>query len=126
MPVTRKKTETALKATDYTTILSLSGRGALRALTWVDLDDPLAQTDTLRVTVDGDVLFDAGKDLAGVEELDLLASIVQNAIVVTTDATIRSLQRVPFHQTLLIEYKRAAAGTNGIEVITVFELKSWF
>ena len=123
MTVLRKEAKTGLKGTDYTEIFEILGRGALRSIRWEDKDAPLAQTDALRVTIDGDVIFDAGKDVESAEELDLLGCMLQNAIVVTTDATIRSLQRIPFHHKLKVEYKRAAAGTNGLDITTLFEIK---
>lgn len=123
MAVTRVDRKTGLQETSWTTVLQVDGRGALRNLRWND-PDAEAGNDEIRVTIDGDVMFTGAKNLAAVEELDLIQSMLQNTIVVNTDEGVRSRQRLPFHRVLLIEYKRAAAGASGINVTTHFEIKS--
>jgi len=126
MPSLRKATKTALKATDYATILEVNDRGALRGIYWSD-PDTLTQNETLRITIDGDVVLDAAKDTPNTAEyLNLVKSILSNTIVNTTDEPTITSQKTPFHSSLKIEYKRAAAGTTGLSVTVLYSVKEYF
>jgi len=121
----RKTANTGLKATAYTTILNLSGRGSLRAIYWTDPDN-LSQNETLRITIDGEVVLDGTRDVPNSWEfLNLTKSIITNTPTTTTDEGVQTEQRIPFHDSCKIEYKRAAAGTTGLSITTVHELKTF-
>ena len=127
MPVLRKQTKSALKATTLTKILEVEGRGALRGIRCADPDN-LSQNERLQITIDGDIIFNkTDYDIPQAAEiLDLVQTFLKGDTTATTDAKLISDQRVPFHKSLKIEYLRAAAGTTGLTIDLLIELKSWF
>jgi len=126
MTVLRKIAKTGLKATDYTTILEVTDRGNLRGIYWTDPDNA-SQNETLRITIDGDIVLDAAKDVPNTwEYLNIIKSIITSAITTTTDEDVQSTQKVPFHHSLKIEYKRASAGSTGLSLTCVWSQKDYF
>jgi len=126
MPSLRKTTKTTLKATDYTTILEVNDRGALRGIYWTDPDNA-TQNETLRITIDGDIVLDGTRDIPNTwEYLNLAKSILSNTPTVTTDEGVISTQKISFHTSLKIEYKRAAAGTTGLSITIVYTNREYF
>jgi hypothetical protein len=125
MAVLRKSAQTGLKATSYTQLLKVQGRGALRSIYWTDPDNA-TQTETLRITVDGDVVLDGGKDVPNTWEfLGLIKSVMANTPTAITDDHVIDTQRIPFHDSLLVEYKRAATQTTGLSITITYENKCW-
>lgn len=126
MATLRKTAKTGLKATAYTEILNLQGRGALRGIYWVDVDNA-SQNETLRIKIDGETVLDAAKDLSNSAEfLNLLTSIASNTLLATTDEHVQSEQKIPFHDSCIVEYKRAAAQSTGLSITFAYTLKDYF
>jgi len=126
MATTRVIRATGLKATTFEQVASkIIGKGALRGIRIRDADG-LTQDEFLRITIDGSYVLDGsnGADIVGTQELILTDSILANDIIVDPGAVVKATQRIPFHHELFIEYKRASAGTSGLDITILFELKS--
>jgi len=127
MASTEISRQTGLKATTWTTAIEIIGRGSLRGLGWQDADTQ-AGNEEIRMTIDGTVTLTVAKNVGAMEYFDLVQSIITDAVVnvasATDSETLRTVQRIPFHRQLKIEYKRASAGTNGLSITTFYEIKA--
>ena len=112
---------TALKATAWATIVSVTGEGELRAIGWVDPDD-LTQNEHLRVTIDDVVLFTVASGVPNYTEyLNLVAIMLDQSYIGMDKAAMPLVPPFPFTRNLKVEYYRDAAGTTGLSIRVLYE-----
>jgi len=125
MAMTRVYRGTGLKSTDLVELLNVVGRGALTSIMFNDVDDH-AGVDFIKIVIDGVTVladtngynFTAANNIMGLQE-----SIVTNTPAVTTDEAAKNLQRIPYHRSLIISYKRTTAGATGASISILYEIK---
>ena len=113
--------ETGLKATTLTEALLVRGRGTLRGLSHIDPDN-LAQDETLKLTIDGNVIFNITKDMANTWGVMNLVMTALLGAWWDGYANQDSVLGLPFLTYFKIEYLRASAGTAGISIRALYEL----
>lgn len=110
MSALAKVTTGALTANALATALSVSGGGVLSFVGASSLDST-SRTHRLKITVDGNVVFDAAS--ASTTSADAMATAVGALAVVNGTGTSLGLvpESIPFNKSLLIEYASSITET---------------
>lgn len=107
----------ACTANTFKNILSITGKGRLNALKF-NAADATARTNTIKITIDGVVVFNNGQATTGTQHYAAIGSAHSG----TTGNLI--FQPVDFNTSLLVEYKSSLTETDKATVSYNYELRS--
>lgn len=106
----------ACTANTFKTILSISGKGRLNALKF-NAADATARTNTIKITIDGVVVFNSGQATAAANHYAAVGACIFGTISSVT------FQPVEFNTSLLIEYKTTITETDKATVSYNYEVR---
>jgi 2'-5' RNA ligase len=114
-----------LTSNSWTEIVSVVGKGAVRGISWHDRKNT-SSPDSIKLVIDNLTVFQAsGVAPSGWAEWHLTMSALRNEYVSTADEAVLAEQRLPFHHSFTVSYKRATATSSlsGLDVTVLYELR---